>query len=286
MELSVAVQADLVFHRSQWFVPVGRALHVDVAVECCEFSARRMSMRSIQPKWFRKYGAMEGHTVWVASGNRTRRGLVRKVDNDGHYTLQYDGDEHTTSGVRRDAMCLEWQLERSAASLNHRWKRRGGPTGEVERPDVARHVESMAAPPDLPDDTALLFRRSAEGRARRMRAVLGRLTGDDRPQAPPCFASLLGYLERPRSRTTGETMRESDYTTMVGDDGMPRAIDIATVRRKLGSIAKQKAPWFSGNGPDLYAAQPGSWVEWAVALFNVIQHTQITPHGWHIDLVH
>ena len=82
---------------------------VGVAVECCEFSARRMS--SMQPKWFRKYDAMEGHTVWVALGNRTRRGLVKKIDNDGHYTLQYDGDEHTTSGVRRDAMCLEWQLE-------------------------------------------------------------------------------------------------------------------------------------------------------------------------------
>ena len=26
MELSVAVQADLAFHRSKWFVPVGRAL--------------------------------------------------------------------------------------------------------------------------------------------------------------------------------------------------------------------------------------------------------------------
>ena len=30
----------------------------DVAVECCEFSARRMS--SMQPKWFRKYGVMDG----------------------------------------------------------------------------------------------------------------------------------------------------------------------------------------------------------------------------------
>ena len=195
---------------------------VGVVAECCEFSARRMS--SMQPKWFRKYGVMEGRTVWVALGNRTRRGLVKKIDNDGHYTLQYDGDEHTTSGVRRDTMCLEWQLERSAAALNRRWKRRCGPTGEVERPDMARHVESMAALPDLPDDTALLFRRDAEGRACRMRAVLGRLTGDDWSQPPPCFAALLGYLERPLSRMTGETVRESDYTTMVDDDGMPRII--------------------------------------------------------------
>ena len=78
---------------------------------------------------------------------------------------------------------------------------------------------------------------------------------------------------------TGETVRESDYTTMIDDDGMPRTIDMATVRRKLSGIAKQKAPGLSGNGPDLYAAQPDSWVEWAVALFNVIQHTQITPRG-------
>ena len=137
-------------------------------------------MSSMQPKWFRKYGAMVCRTVWVTLGNQTRRGLVKKIDNDGHCALHYDGDEHTTSGVRRDAMCLEWQLERSAASLNRGWKRRRGPTGEVERPDMARHVESMAAPPDLPDDTALLFRRDAEGRACRMRAVLGRLAGDDR----------------------------------------------------------------------------------------------------------
>ena len=103
---------------------------------------------------------------------------------------------------------------------------------------MARHVECMAAPPDLPDDTALLFRRSAEGRACRMRAVLGRLTGDDRTQVPACFAPLLGYLERPVSRTTGATVRESDYTAMVDDDGVPRVIDMATVRRKLSSIAK------------------------------------------------
>ncbi len=55
---------------------------VDVAKECCEFSARRMS--GMQPKWFRKYNFMEGHTVWVASGNRTRRGLVKNIDDDGH----------------------------------------------------------------------------------------------------------------------------------------------------------------------------------------------------------
>ena len=81
-------------------------------------------------------------------------------------------------------------------------------------------------------------------------------------------------------------MREADYISMVDENGVPRTIDMATVRRKLGSIAKQKAPGLTGNGSDLYAAQPGSWVEWAVMLFNVIQHTQITPRSWHVDLVH
>ena len=51
---------------------------------------------------------------------------------------------------------------------------------------MARNIESIAAPPDLPDCTALLFRRSAEGRACCMRAVLGQLTGDwRRPVADP-----------------------------------------------------------------------------------------------------
>ena len=41
-------------------------------------------MSTMQPKWFRKYDVIEGHTVWVATDNRTRRGLVKKIDNDGH----------------------------------------------------------------------------------------------------------------------------------------------------------------------------------------------------------
>ena len=184
----------------------------------------------MQPKWFRKYGIIEGHTVWVALGDQTRRGIVKRIDNDGHYTLQYDGDEHTTSGVRRGTMCLEWQLGRSAAALNRRWKRRRGPTGDVERPRMARYIENMATPPDLPGDTALLFRRDAEGRACRMRAVLGRLTDYGRSHVPPCFAAILSYLERPTSRATGAKVRESDYVSMIDDDGVPRTIDRPTAR--------------------------------------------------------
>ena len=73
---------------------------------------------------------------------------------------------------------------------------------------------------------------------------------------------------------------------MVDDLGAPRLITVAIMRCKLGEKAKGKAPGFSGNGPDLYAALPDCWVEWAVELVNIIQFTQITPRTWHIDLVH
>ena len=62
-------------------------------------------------------------------------------------------------------------------------------------------------------------------------------------------------------------------------------IDRTILRRKLGKIAKGKAPGYSGDGPDFYAAMPDGWVDWAVKLANIIQFTQITPAGWHIDLV-
>ena len=73
---------------------------------------------------------------------------------------------------------------------------------------------------------------------------------------------------------------------MLNDEGDPREIDLVILRRKLGGIAKGKAPGYSGNGPDLYASLPDSWAVWAVRLANLILFTQVTPHNWHIDLVH
>ena len=73
---------------------------------------------------------------------------------------------------------------------------------------------------------------------------------------------------------------------MLNEKGEPREIDLVILRRKLGGIAKGKAPGYSGNGPDLYASLPGSWAVWAVRLANLILFTQVTPHNWHIDLVH
>ena len=63
-------------------------------------------------------------------------------------------------------------------------------------------------------------------------------------------------------------------------------IDRTILRRKLGKIAKGKAPGYSGDGPDFYAAMPDGWVDWAVKLANIIQFTQIMPAGWQTDLVH
>ena len=112
------------------------------------------------------------------------------------------------------------------------------------------------------DDTALLFRRGAAGRRCCARAVKGELTDDDITQLPNCFHELLIDLKSPVSGRTGATVRSSDCVNMLDDSGAPRLIKVAIMRRKLGKIAKGKAPGFSGNGPGLYAALPDCWVEW------------------------
>ena len=73
---------------------------------------------------------------------------------------------------------------------------------------------------------------------------------------------------------------------MIDEDGQPRLLTRATMRRKLGKIAKGKAPGLSGNGLDLYTSLPDEWLDWAVELAAIIQYTQVAPHGWHIDLIH
>ena len=98
--------------------------------------------------------------------------------------------------------------------------------------------------------------------------------------------TCLSTWRRRSVRATGLPVHCTDYESMIDGDGAPRQFDFATIRRKLGSIAKQKAPGLSGNGPDLYACMPDCWVEWAVTLCNIIQHSQVTPRAWHVDLVH
>ena len=51
-------------------------------------------------------------------------------------------------------------------------------------------------------------------------------------------------------------------------------------------VRPARNPGLSGNGPDLYACMPDCWVEWAVKLCNIVQHSQVTPRAGHVDLVH
>jgi hypothetical protein len=73
---------------------------------------------------------------------------------------------------------------------------------------------------------------------------------------------------------------------MAQEDGTPNPATFDDLRRKLGGIAKQKAPGYSGNGPDLHAPMPDVWAAGVLLLLNITQHSGVTPHAWHIDLMH
>ena len=157
--------------------------------------------------------------------------------------------------------------------------------GDTVVPSV-EPVRRLAAQRDAPADTALLFRRNEEGGARRDRAANGTLTSEDKAALPRCFHELIPHLRPPTNPATGVAVGSAGYVNMVDESGAPRIFTRAILRRKLGKIAKGKAPGYTGNGSDLYASLPGAWVEWAVELVNVIPFTQITSDGWHIDLIH
>ena len=66
-------------------------------------------MSLMQPKWSRRLDVVVGHAVWVADGVQVFGGFVRAVDNDGHYTIHSDAGA-MLCGVRRESLCLKWQL--------------------------------------------------------------------------------------------------------------------------------------------------------------------------------
>ena len=117
---------------------------------------------------------------------------------------------------------------------------------------MAETVERLAALEPKPEDTAILFRRNEERREFRRRAIAGELTQHDISRVPECFHALLEHLSSPFCKSTGLPVHFTDYVNIIDEDGTPRQFDFATIRRKLGSIAKQKTPGLSGNGPDLY----------------------------------
>ena len=138
---------------------------------------------------------------------------------------------------------------------------------------------------DHPEDTALLMRRNADGRRCRIRATENKLGPRDKADIPAQFWPLLPHFRRKVIPSSEERVQQSDYSSMLTPDGSPKPVELVEWQRKMGDIAKGKAPGYSGNTPDLYASLPSCWHEWALKLANVIQHTGVTPNGWHIDLV-
>ena len=207
-----------------------------VAAECCEFGKRRMG--SMQPKWFRRYDVAAEHEVWFSDGMTARSGRLAAIDDGGRCTVVDEaGDRHEQ--LKREQICHQWQLEEVSGD--------DGPdeTGTATCRDgrrVAATVERLAAVEPGPVDTAILFRRSEEGREFRCRAPAGELMPHDITRVPECSHDLLKHLASPISKATGLPVHCTDYESMIDGDGAPRQFDFATIRRKLGSIAKQKAP--------------------------------------------
>ena len=114
----------------------------------------------------------------------------------------------------------------------------------------------------------------------------GELTSETIAEIPGVFHPLLRHLQSPLSAETGATVLPSDYVTMAQVDGTPNPVTFDDLRRKLGGIAKQKAPGYSRNGPDLHAPMPDVWAADVLLLLDIIQHSGVTPHAWHVDLMH
>ena len=207
-----------------------------VAAECCEFGKRRIG--SMQPKWFRRYDVAAEHEVWFSDGTTARSGRVMAIDDDGRYTVVGEaGNRHEQ--LKREQICHQWQLEEVSGDC--------GPdaAGTATCRDgrrVAATAGRLAAVEPGPVDTSILFRRSEEGREFRRRAASGALTPHGISRVPECFHDLRKHLASPISKATGLPVHCTDYASMIDGDRAPRRFDFATIRRKLSSIAKQKAP--------------------------------------------
>ena len=206
-----------------------------VEKECCDYGTRRFG--SMEPKWFRPHDMAEGHEVYAVDGVSVVKGTVTSIDNDGHYVVRLDEDESVTC-VRSD-IC---HVTVSTAT----------PTAQTARKTAElRHGDDR--------NTVNIFSRSAEGRRTRQRAARGELTPEEIAELPEVFYPLLRHLQSPLSAETGATVLPPDYITMAQADGTPNPVTFDDLRRKLGGIAKQKAPGYSGNGPGLHAPMPGVW---------------------------
>ena len=187
-----------------------------VAAECCEFGERRMG--SMQPKWFRRYHVAVEHEVWFSDGATARSGRVTAIDDDGRYTVVDDTDDRHEQ-LKRERICHQWQLEEVSGDDSP--DAAGTATCRDGR-QAAATVERLAAITPESVDTAILFRRSEEGREFRRRATAGTLTPHVISRVPECFHDLLKHLASPVSKVTGLPVHCTDYETMIAGDGAPR----------------------------------------------------------------
>ena len=213
-------------------------------------------MDLMQPKWFRRHDLEVGHEAWHACDGGVRAAVIVAIDNDGHYTVKHHADDSFHKGVHRAQLCIEAAFDSPTAA------------------DIASLTTT-----DHPEDTALLMRRNAEGRRCRIRATENKLGPRDRSDIPAQFWPLLPHFRRKVIPSSDERVQQSDYSSMLTPDGSPKPVELVEWQRKMGDIAKGKAPGYSGNTPDLYASLPRCWHEWALKLANVIQHTGVTPNG-------
>ena len=233
-----------------------------VAQECCDYGTRRFG--SMEPTWFRPHDVSEGHEVYASDGDSVVRGTMTSIDNDGHYVVRLD-DGGSMTCVRGD--------------MGHVTISTATPTAQTVRATAELRYDDE-------QNTVKLFSRSVEGRRTRLRAVRGELTPAEIAEIPAVFHLLLRHLQRPVSAETGATVLPPDYSTMAHADGTPNPVTFDDLRRKLGGIAKKNAPGYSGNGPELHAPMPDVRATDVLLLLNIIQHSGVTPHAWHVDLIH
>ena len=190
-------------------------------------------MDLMQPKWFRRHDLEVGHEAWHAHVSGLRAAVVLAIDNDGHYTVQHHADDSTHKGVRRDLLCIESAFECPTAA------------------DIANLTTT-----DRPEDTALLMRRNADGRRCKLHATESTLRPQDIADIPAQFWPLLPHFRRKTISASEERVQQSDYTNMLAVDGSPKPMEWVEWQRKMGDIAKGKAPGYSGNTSNLYVSLP------------------------------
>ena len=160
--------------------------------------------------------------------------MILAIDNDGRYTVRHHADDSTHKGTRRSLLCIESAFEHPSAA------------------DIANLTTA-----DRPEDTALLMRRNADGRRRRLRATENTLRPQDTADIPAQFWPLLPHFRQKAIPASEERVQQSDYSNMLAADGSPKPMEWVEWQRKMGDIAKGKAPGYSGNTPDFYAPHRG-----------------------------